>query len=59
MVKYTPANSNAGCVEGVMIEYRVKAAAGITFQPTNVSYNAVKVGTDNATYSWAYVLDGV
>ena len=59
MVKYTPVNSNAGCVEGVMIEYRVKAAAGITFQPTNVSYNAVKVGTDNATYSWAYVLDGV
>ena len=59
MVKYTPAVSNAGCVDGVMIEYRVKAAAGVTFQPTNVSYNAVKVGTDNATYSWAYVLDGV
>ena len=58
MVKYTPANSNAGNVEGVMIEYRVKAAAGVTFKPTDISYAAVKVGTDGATYSWSYVLDG-
>ena len=58
MVKYTPANSNAGTVEGVMIEYRVKPKAGVTFKPTSVSYAAVKVGTDGATYSWSYVLDG-
>ena len=58
MVKYTPTTSNSGNVAGVMIEYRVKAAAGITFEPTNVSYAAVKVGTDNATYSWSYTLDG-
>ena len=58
MVKYTPANSNSGTVEGVMIEYRVKTLAGLTFKPTNVSYAAVKVGTDNATYSWSYTLDG-
>ena len=58
MVKYTPTNSNAGNVEGVMIEYRVKAAAGVTFKPTDISYAAVKVGTDGATYSWSYVLDG-
>jgi len=59
MVKYTPKTSNAGNVEGVMIAYRVKAKAGLKFKPTNVSYNAVKVGTDGATYSWSYTLDGV
>ena len=59
MVKYTPVNSNAGNVEGVMIEYRVKPAAGVTFQPTQIDYAAVKVGTDNATYSWSYTVDGV
>lgn len=58
MVHYTPKTSNAGTVEGVMIEYRVKAAKGIKFKPTNVSYAAVKVGTDNATYSWSYTTDG-
>ena len=58
MVKYTPATSNAGNVEGVMIEYRVKPAKGIKFKPTNVSYAAVKVGTDGATYSWSYTMDG-
>jgi len=58
MVKYTPKTSNAGTNEGVMVEYRVKAAAGVTFEPTNVSYAAVKVGTDGATYSWSYTLDG-
>ncbi|MBR6980750.1 MAG: Ig-like domain-containing protein [Prevotella sp.] len=59
MVMYTPANSNAGTVSAAMIEYRVKAAKGVTFKPTNVTYAAVKVGTDNATYSWSYTLDGV
>ena len=58
MVKYTPTTSNAGTVPGVMIEYRVKAAKGVKFTPINVSYAAVKVGTDNATYHWSYTLDG-
>ena len=58
MVHYTPVNSNSGCVEGVMIEYRVKPAKGITFKPTKIEYAAVKVGTDNATYSWSYTVDG-
>ena len=58
MVKYTPKTSNSGTTESVMVEYRVKAAAGVTFEPTNVSYAAVKVGTDGATYSWSYTLDG-
>ena len=59
MVHYTPKTSNAGTVEGVMIEYRVKPVKGIKFKPTNVSYAAVKVGTDNATYTWSYTVDGV
>lgn len=58
MVMYTPTTSNSGTVPGVMVEYRVKAAKGIKFKPTNVSYAAVKVGTDNATYSWSYTVDG-
>ena len=59
MVKYTPKTSNAGNVEGVMVEYRVKAAKGVTFKPTKIDYAAVKVGTDGATYSWSYTIDGV
>ena len=59
MVKYTPKTSNAGNVEGVLVEYRVKAAKGVTFKPTKIDYAAVKVGTDGATYSWSYTIDGV
>lgn len=59
MVKYTPKTSNAGNEEGVMVEYRVKAAKGVTFKPTKIDYAAVKVGTDNASYSWSYTVDGV
>jgi len=57
MVNYKPNSSNAGNVEGVMVEYRVKMAPGLTFKPTSVSYDCVKVGTDGATYSWGYVVD--
>lgn len=57
MVNYKPNTSNAGNVEGVMVEYRVKMAAGLTFKPSSVSYDCVKVGTDGATYSWGYVVD--
>ena len=59
MVKYTPKTSNAGNVEGVLVEYRVKAAKGVTFKPTKIDYAAVKVGTDGSTYSWSYTTDGV
>lgn len=58
MAKYTPASDNMGNVAGVMIEYRIKAAKGITFTPSEVKYDAVKVGTDGATFSYSYVLDG-
>lgn len=58
MMKYTPGTSNAGNVESVMIEYRVKMANGVTFKPTSVNYDAVKVGTDGATFSYSYTIDG-
>ncbi|MBR1548436.1 MAG: Ig-like domain-containing protein [Prevotella sp.] len=59
LAKYTPATSNAGCVADVLIEYRIKAKAGLTFKPTNVSFDAVKVGTDGAYFSYSYTADGV
>lgn len=59
MTHYTPKTSNAGSVEGVCIEYLVKAAKGTTIKVGNISYDAVKVGTDGAYFSWSYVADGV
>jgi len=58
MTKYTPVISNAGVVEGVKIEYGVKAAKGVTFSVDSVSYASVKVGTDGATYSYTFVTNG-
>ena len=58
MAQYTPTISNAGNTEGVMIEYRIKPKAGVTFQPTNVSFDAVKVGTDGAYFRYSYTTDG-
>ena len=58
MIAYQPTTSNPGIVESAMIEYRVKVYSGIKFNPTSVSYNAVKDGTDNATYKWSYTIDG-
>ncbi len=58
MIGYQPTTGNAGAVESVMLEYRIKAKSGVKFLPTSVSYNAVKDGTDNATYKWSYVVDG-
>ena len=58
MAQYTPTISDAGNTEGVMIEYRIKPKAGITFQPTNVSFDAVKVGTDGAFFRYSYTTDG-
>ena len=58
-MKYQPATANAGNVEGVMIEYTIEAVDGYKFKPTGVDYAAVKDGTDNASYSWSYTIDGV
>ena len=59
MVQYQPAESNAGAEATVMIEYSVKMKKGLTFTLTSLSYDAIKDGTDNASYSWSYAVDGV
>ena len=59
MLALKPSTDNPGNDVNNMIEFRVKAAAGLTFKPTSVTYDAVKNGTDNASYSYSYVIDGV
>lgn len=59
MVVYQPGTSNAGAVATDMIEYSVTMKKGITFQLTSAEYDALKDGTDGATYSWSYTVDGV
>lgn len=57
LATYQPATGDAGCVETDMIEYTIKMKKGITFTPTNVLFDAVKQGTDNAYFSWSYMCD--
>lgn len=59
MVTYLPGTSNPGAVATDMIEYSVKLKKGFTLTLSEVSYDAIKDGTDNAYYSWSYVVDGV
>ena len=59
MVTFTPAENKPGTVESAMIEYSVKMKKGVTFTLSAVDYDALKQGTDNASYHWSYVIDGV
>ena len=56
---YHPATSNPGYAEADMIEYTVKLRKGLTMQVSQVEFDAIKVGTDNAYFSWSYTMDGV
>jgi len=58
MVTYQPATGNAGSKPEVMIEYSLLMQKGVAFQLTSIAYDAIKDGTDNATYSWSYTVDG-
>lgn len=58
LMSYKPTTSNPGCVTDDMIEYKIKLKKGLTFTPTSVVFDAVKVGTDNAYFSWSYAVDG-
>ncbi len=58
MVQYQPAESKKGVDPSVMIEYSVKMKKGVTFTLTGISYDAVKDGTDGASYHWSYAVDG-
>ncbi len=59
MATFTPATSKPGTDASAMIEYSVKMKKGITFTLTSVEYDAIKQGTDNASYHWTYAIDGV
>ena len=58
MVTYTPAENKPGTVATAMVEYSVKMKNGITFTLTAIDYDAIKQGTDGASYHWAYAVDG-
>ena len=59
MVTYTPASNKPGTVAEAMIEYSVKMKKGVTFTLTGIDYDAIKQGTNNASYHWTYAVDGV
>ena len=54
LATYKPATSNPGNVASDMIVYSVKVKKGYTFTPTSITYDAVKIGTDGAYFSWSY-----
>ena len=58
MVTYTPASNKPGTVAEAMIEYSVKMKKGVTFTLTNIDYDAIKQGTNGASYHWTYAVDG-
>lgn len=59
MVTYTPASNKPGAVESAMVEYCIKMKKGVTFTLSNIEYEAIKQGTDGASYSWSYTVDGI
>ena len=59
MVTFTPASSKPGTVETAMVEYSIKMKKGVTFTLSSVEYDAIKQGTDGASYHWSYTVDGV
>ena len=59
MATFNPSAKKPGVVESAMIEYSVKMKKGVTFTLTSVEYDAIKQGTDNASYHWSYTVDGV
>lgn len=58
MVTFTPGSNKPGTVETAMIEYSVKMKKGVTFTLSSIEYDAIKQGTNNASYHWAYAIDG-
>lgn len=59
MATFNPATSKPGTDASAMIEYSVKMKKGVTFTLTSVEYDAIKQGTDDASYHWTYAIDGV
>ena len=59
MATFNPATNKPGTDASAMIEYSVKMKKGVTFTLTSVEYDAIKQGTDGASYHWSYTVDGV
>ncbi len=59
MVTFNPASNKMGVDPAVMVEYSVKMKKGVTYTLTSIDYDAIKQGTDGASYHWSYVVDGV
>lgn len=59
MLQCQPGTSNPGKDADNMVEYIVKSVKGVTMTVGNVTFDAIKVGTDNATFSYSTVIDGV
>ena len=51
--------SKPGCKATNMIEFKLKMKKGITFKPTEMTLDLVKQGTDDASISISFVIDGV
>ena len=59
MATFTPATNKPGKVTSAMVEYSVKMKKGVTFTLTGVSFDAIKQGTDGASFDWTYAVDGI
>ena len=59
MATFNPASNKMGVDPAVMVEYSVKMKKGVTYTLTSIDYDAIKQGTDGASYHWSYVVDGV
>lgn len=59
MVTFNPSSNKPGAVAEAMVEYSIKMKKGVTFTLTDISYDALKQGTDGASYHWSYAVDGV
>ena len=55
---YQPATSNPGSKPADMVEYSITMKKGTTFTINNLTFDAIKEGTDNAYFSWSYTVDG-
>ncbi len=59
MATYYNGTNKPGNVQTNMIEFIIKLKKGITFQPMTATMDIIKEGTDDASISWSYTIDGV
>ncbi len=59
MVTFNPSSNKLGVKAESMVEYSITMKKGVTFTLTGISYDALKQGTDGASYHWSYAVDGV